>query len=66
MMCQGMKWNHLPEGGGLYAQNPKLLDRFYYVMVEQSKAQNEEIEKQKKESESKSGKGRRGRFRGRR
>lgn len=46
-----MKWAHLPEPGGLYAQNPDLLDRFYYIIAERSREQ----EKQQKKQQQKSG-----------
>lgn len=59
MLTEAMKWNHLPVDGGLYAQHPKLLDRFYYILAERSK--QEELDRQKKEAET----GRRGRAPGR-
>lgn len=46
---EGMKWNHLPEGGGLYAQHPRLLEELSYIFSERSKEQ----EKQRKEQERK-------------
>lgn len=50
-----MEWNHLPEPGGLYQQNPAFLDRVYYIMAEKSKW--DEQERKKKERESKNPKG---------
>jgi hypothetical protein len=48
-----MKWNHLPERGGLYQQNPEILDRFYYIFAEKAKAEAAEA----KRRESGQGKG---------
>jgi len=45
-----MKWSHLPVGGGLYAQNPQLIDRFYYIFAERAKAQAREQAKRDAEA----------------
>ena len=50
-----MEWNHLPEPGGLYQQNPEFLDRVYYIMSEKSKW--DEQERRKKDRESKNPRG---------
>lgn len=63
-----MKWTHLPTAGGLYDQNPALLDDFYTIMgienrVEKEK-HNRELADQKRRANSKQayrGRGRRGR-----
>jgi hypothetical protein len=44
-----MKWNHLPEPGGLYQQHPELLDKFMYIF----NARAEEQERKHKEEERK-------------
>lgn len=44
-----MKWNHLPEKGGLYQQNPEILDRFYYILAEKSKAEATEAKKRERD-----------------
>lgn len=62
MLCEAMKWNHLPEAGGIYDQKPGLVDRFYYILAEKSKFESEEAKRQKAESQSK-GAGKGGRFR---
>jgi hypothetical protein len=54
-LCAGMKWTHLPEAGGLYDQNPKLLDRFSYIFSEQAKFQEQENAKRNREMNAKSG-----------
>lgn len=41
LLCKGMKWAHLPVDGGIYAQHPKLIDRFHYMMMEENKAEAE-------------------------
>lgn len=38
-----MNWAHLPEAGGLYAQNPLLIDRFQEIM--QAEAREEQRKK---------------------
>lgn len=40
LQCQAMKWNFLPEGGGLYSQHPKLLDDFVVLDSINIKAKN--------------------------
>lgn len=47
-----MKWNHLPESGGIYDQHPLLIERFYYIMGKQA----EEDEKQSKKNRADMGK----------
>ena len=48
-MCVGMQWNHLPVAGGLYDQNPEILERFYYIMGEQAKWDKQQAEKREAE-----------------
>ena len=45
-LCESMKWNHLPEAGGIYAQNPELLDGFRTIFSIRAKY---EAEKEKKD-----------------
>ena len=35
-----MKWNHLPNGGGIYEQHPKMLDDFMVIDQIRVKAAN--------------------------
>lgn len=37
MLCDAMRWGHLPSPGSVYQQNPELLDRFYYIFTERGK-----------------------------
>lgn len=51
-----MRWNHLPEAGGLNDQHPELLEKFRIIFAK--KAEYEESERKRREAESKSkGKG---------
>lgn len=45
-----MKWTHLPVHGGLYDQDPDLLDKFEYIfrMISEQEAK-EEAERQEKD-----------------
>lgn len=31
ILCDGMKWAHLPVEGGIYDQHPRLIDDFEYI-----------------------------------
>lgn len=42
-----MKWSHLPVAGGLYDQDPRLLDDWRYIFGERSKHEHEEREAEK-------------------
>ena len=44
-----MKWAHLPNAGGLYDQDPELLDKFEYIFGEIAKHEKSEQEKRDKE-----------------
>ena len=50
MMCEAMKWNHLPLPGGLYDQHPDLLDGFMIIFAERSTHEAEEAAKRERES----------------
>lgn len=47
-----MKWNHLPNPGGLYDQDPVLLDKFNYIFSELEKHEEADRQKQKREAEA--------------
>lgn len=55
-----MNWAHLPEPGGIYGQNPKLLDRFQAIM----QAEAREERKKQAERERQQGKRPRGPVKG--
>lgn len=44
-----MKWSHLPEPGGIYAQDPRLLDGFQVIFS--LRAEYEEEKEKKDEAE---------------
>lgn len=50
-LCSGMKWAHLPVAGGLYDQDPALLDAFSYIFQKVAENEQAENEKQRRESE---------------
>lgn len=52
ILCNAMNWNVLPVRGGLYDQDPELLDDF--VRIFSRKAQKEEEEQRKREAEMRS------------
>jgi hypothetical protein len=49
-----MKWTHLPVDGGLYDQDPDLLDKFEYMMrmisEQEARERAEQEEKDRKEN----------------
>lgn len=45
LLCKMMKWTHLPVAGGLYDQDPKLLDDFHKIMVAESEAEKRKTNK---------------------
>jgi hypothetical protein len=51
-LCAAMKWAHLPNLGGLYDQDPELLEQFRYIFH----AQGEEDARKAKEREREMGK----------
>lgn len=65
LLCKNMKWTHLPVGGGLYDQHPKLLDDWLIIMDLDNKAQDRKMKEQERKSRVSSGsspkRGRRGR-----
>lgn len=48
-LCEAMKWNHLPLAGGLYDQDPDLLDGFRIIFHERSV--HEAAEERKRDAE---------------
>lgn len=46
-----MKWSHLPVAGGLYDQDPGLLDKFEYLF--RKIAEQEQADRDKEEAERK-------------
>ena len=53
MLCQMMKWNHLPVEGGIYAQHPKFLDDMQLVNQIDVTNQKREQEKQRRQMKAK-------------
>ncbi len=68
IICEAMNWAHLPEPGGLYQQNPLLLERWEYIFLERAAAEEEKRKKEERERKNKAGNklgtGRRGPSRG--
>ena len=51
-----MKWSHLPVDGGLYDQDPDLLDKFEYIfrkLDEEEFRRHEEEERNRKNQDTK-------------
>lgn len=51
-LCDGMKWSHLPVAGGIYDQDPRLLDAFRYIFAERSKEQDKERRRSEREAQN--------------
>lgn len=49
MLCESMRWNHLPVAGGLYDQHPSLLSAWLVIFEE--KARHDEAEAKQRERE---------------
>ena len=45
MLCEAMKWSHLPVAGGIYDQDPDLLDGFLIIFQKRSEHEAREAEK---------------------
>ena len=65
-VCKMLKWNYLPNAGGLYEQHPKLLDDLLIVAQAEAKAEKRRQEKREREMARKQGSASRGRRAGRR
>lgn len=66
ILCKHMKWTHLPCGGGIYDQHPKLLDDWLVIMnvdAESEAKRQQEMERKTKASSAGAGSGRRARGR---
>lgn len=50
-----MKWNHLPCAGGIYDQDPDLMDKFSIIFNMRNKHQADEQKKQQDEMKRNSG-----------
>lgn len=48
-LCSKMKWAHLPVAGGIYDQDPELIDKFVYLFQELDKVEKEEQDKREAE-----------------
>jgi len=48
VVCQSMKWAHLPLPGGLYDQHPKLIDQFQILWQEMAKEEKAKQDRQKR------------------
>lgn len=57
-LCEMMKWNHLPVEGGLYAQDPDLLEGFQYIFAKRAEYQEEEDKRRENATTRKGGQGR--------
>ena len=67
VLCKQMKWTHLPNGGGLYDQHPKLLDDWLVVMnVDAESEAKRQAEMERKAKAGNKGTGASRRPRGRR
>lgn len=59
VLCEAMKWAHLPIVGGVYAQHPKLLDDFLYIFSKRAEYEAAKAAKEKAEADRKMKSGRR-------
>lgn len=50
-LLDGMKWSHLPVAGGLYDQDPILLDQFRYIFAKRGEEQERERKRNAREAE---------------
>jgi hypothetical protein len=48
-----LKFNHLPVAGGLYDQDPRLLEDWAYIFARRAERDREEQERQERKSKSK-------------
>lgn len=53
-----MKWSHLPVQGGLYDQDPMLLDRWRYLFMKRAEYENEKREADERKNRSQMGRSR--------
>lgn len=55
MLCEAMKWSHLPVAGGIYDQHPDLIDGFLIIFQERAKHQEEEDKKREQDMARRTG-----------
>jgi hypothetical protein len=48
VLCEGMKWSHLPVAGGIYDQHPDLIDGFRIIFSIRNQHEAEEAEKRER------------------
>lgn len=53
-LCDNMKWSHLPAAGGLYDQDPVLLERFRVIFQKRAEHELEQQKQREKEQQQKS------------
>ena len=66
VLCKQMKWTHLPNGGGIYDQHPKLLDDWLVILnvdAESEAKRQQELERKSARTSAGAGAGRRARGR---
>jgi hypothetical protein len=49
VLCEGMKWSHLPVAGGIYDQHPDLIDGFRIIFAARGEHEAEEAKKRENE-----------------
>lgn len=48
-LCEAMKWSHLPVAGGIYDQDPALIDGFLIIWHERAEWDKEEEKRREAE-----------------
>jgi len=51
-LCAAMEWSHLPRAGGIYDQDPDLLDGFREIFAAQAEHDSNEARKQERKSKA--------------
>jgi len=51
MLCKAMEWNHLPASGGLFDQDPRLLDDWQTIWQIEGAAQERQQAADKRDAE---------------
>lgn len=52
ILCKHMKWAHLPVGGGLYDQHPKLLDDWLIIMKVDAEQQDRKMREEERKNKA--------------
>ena len=60
-ICAALQWTHLPSAGGIYDQNPELLEKFRVIWSKQAEHEKAEQAKRKSEASRKNSRASRGR-----